>query len=119
MIEHRKQQCNEEKNRLTSDGRRQLNLCSRQLGALFKPLDGLCNLALLQAQLSQGRYGDITIGVNLQSILAQLLGLSHVLLVLEHSEGLVDPWEDVFDARGPDGYMTHRNVSILDKRTVE
>lgn len=48
----------------TGDGVCQFSLCPCQLSALFEPLDGIVNLALLETELGEGSDGHIAVGVD-------------------------------------------------------
>jgi hypothetical protein len=48
----------------TGDGVCQFSFCPCQLSALFEPLDGIVNLALLETELGEGSDGHIAVGVD-------------------------------------------------------
>ena len=81
------------------DGVDDLGLGASQLGSALEVLQSLGDLALLKEELGHGADSNVALGVDDESLLAEVLGLLEVVLPLEQGEGLVDQGQNV-DAHG-------------------
>lgn len=93
----------------------QLRLAPRQFRLSLKHLHRLVDLALLQAQLGEGRHRRLALVINPQSFMTASLGSSNILLPLIQRQTLVHEWEDVGWGSEEKRVMSKNEIRRMDK----